>query len=61
VLKPAILKDASSIILAHNHPSGNSQASRADKRLTDRVVKSAELLNIKVDDQVNFRALKPKA
>lgn len=40
------------IILAHNHPSGRMQPSESDKQLTDKIVKAAKLLDIKVLDHV---------
>ena len=40
------------IILAHNHPSGRMQPSESDQQLTDRIVKAAKLLDIKVLDHV---------
>jgi DNA repair protein RadC len=52
VMKAAILKEASSIILAHNHPSGNLKESRADVKLTKRLKKSGKLLGITVDDHL---------
>lgn len=48
----ALLAKASSIIVAHNHPSGTLKASSADKLLTTRLVKAAELLNITLNDHI---------
>lgn len=52
VLRQAILNQANSIILLHNHPSGNTQASTADINLTKRIAESGKLLGIPVDDHV---------
>lgn len=52
ILKLAIDELASSIILAHNHPSGSLKPSQADKVLTHKIVASAELMNIKVLDHI---------
>jgi len=52
VLAPAILQNASGIILSHNHPSGNTEPSESDKDLTNRIVKSASLMGIKILDHV---------
>lgn len=52
VMKAAILKEASSIILAHNHPSGSLKESRADVQLTKRISESGKLLGIPVDDHI---------
>jgi DNA repair protein RadC len=43
---------ASSVILAHNHPSGNLTPSDADKKMTERTVKALELLDVKVLDHI---------
>lgn len=52
MLKLAIEELATSILISHNHPSGSLQPSTADKNLTSKVVKSAELMNIKVLDHI---------
>ena len=43
---------ATSIILAHNHPSGNLQPSRADQDLTNKIKQAASLMEIKVIDHI---------
>lgn len=43
---------ATSIIMAHNHPSGNLKPSAADRKLTERVKKAGEVLDIKVLDHL---------
>ena len=52
ILKPAIEKLASSIILCHNHPSGTMQASDADIKITTKIKNAAELLDIAVLDHL---------
>lgn len=52
VLRQAILNQANSIILFHNHPSGNAQASTADIQLTKRIAEAGKLLGIPVDDHI---------
>lgn len=52
VMKIAILNDACSIILCHNHPSENCHASHADKQLTKRIVEVGKLHGIPVNDHV---------
>ena len=52
VFKSAILSNASNIILAHNHPSGNTSPSRDDDRLTEAVRRAAELMNIRLLDHL---------
>ena len=52
VFKPAIRASAASVILAHNHPSGKTEASREDREVTKRLVGAAEILGIEVLDHV---------
>jgi DNA repair protein RadC len=52
ILKPALENLASSIILCHNHPSGNIYPSDADEQITEKVIKSAELMDIKLLDHL---------
>lgn len=54
IFKPAIEKLASSIILCHNHPSGNLKPSTQDINLTKKVVKSGYVLDIHVQDHIIF-------
>ncbi|HEX7785217.1 MAG TPA: DNA repair protein RadC [Methylomirabilota bacterium] len=52
VFKPAILESAASIILVHNHPSGDPTPSREDLRLTRQLVDCSELLDLRIHDHV---------
>ena len=52
VFKSAIKENSNSIIIVHNHPSGDPSPSREDRLVTDNLKKSGELLNIKVLDHV---------
>lgn len=52
VLQSAILAHASSIILAHNHPSGNTEPSEADISLTQKIKQGAAFLDIKLLDHI---------
>jgi DNA repair protein RadC len=52
VFEPAIRQSAFSIVLAHNHPSGNLEASDSDLTVTRRLVKTGELLGITIEDHV---------
>ncbi|WP_445665129.1 JAB domain-containing protein [Fodinibius sp. AD559] len=52
IFQVALLANATSIILAHNHPSGNIKPSKSDKDLTHRIYKSGEMLGIKVEDHI---------
>ena len=52
ILKKALEEDATSIVLCHNHPSGNLQPSRADEELTKKIKEAAAYLDIKVIDHI---------
>lgn len=52
VLKPAILANAASMILCHNHPSGDTRPSQDDKDITQRIIKAAEHLGILVHEHL---------
>lgn len=52
ILKHAVEKLASSIILCHNHPSGNKKPSSADDTITGKLKSGAELLDIQVLDHI---------
>lgn len=52
ILKKAIEKFASSIILCHNHPSGNMQASEADLSITKKINNAAKIMDISVIDHI---------
>ncbi len=52
IFKEALEKNTISLILAHNHPSGKLEASRADKHLTDQIKSGAQTLSLKVLDHL---------
>ncbi|MDR2296661.1 MAG: DNA repair protein RadC [Clostridiales Family XIII bacterium] len=52
VFRSAIKRSAVSIILAHNHPSGNPEASPADIEATKRLIAAGEILGIAVIDHI---------
>lgn len=52
VFKSAIRESANSIILVHNHPSGDPNPSLEDEQITEKLFEAGELLNIKVLDHV---------
>lgn len=52
ILSAALSSGASSVILTHNHPSGNLNPSREDILLTKKIVEGAKLLDISVLDHV---------
>jgi DNA repair protein RadC len=52
ILKVALEKLASSIILSHNHPSGNLQPSQEDIKLTQKLKQAAIQMDINVQDHL---------
>lgn len=52
VVKAALRHNAAAVILAHNHPSGVTEPSRADTRLTERLREALGLVDIRVLDHV---------
>lgn len=52
ILKSALLKLSSSLILIHNHPSGNLQPSEADISITKKLKTAATLVEINVLDHL---------
>lgn len=65
VLKPAILSNSASIIVAHNHPSNDPTPSREDIEVTKRLVEAGKIIGIDVLDHLvvcadKFISLKEK-
>ncbi|MEK7331062.1 MAG: JAB domain-containing protein, partial [Candidatus Eisenbacteria bacterium] len=52
VFLPAILHSAASVVLVHNHPSGDPEPSEEDLSITRRLVEVGELVGIGVLDHV---------
>ena len=52
ILKTALEQDATSIVLCHNHPSGNLKPSRQDEELTHKIKEAAKYLDIQVIDHL---------
>ena len=52
VFADAITDRAASIIVAHNHPSGNLEPSDADLSVTERLTKAGELLGVLLVDHI---------
>ncbi len=48
VFKGAMLENANSVIVAHSHPSGNTEPGNADKKVKEALVKAGKLLDIPV-------------
>ncbi|MED4851779.1 DNA repair protein RadC [Caldifermentibacillus hisashii] len=65
VMKSAILSNAASIIVGHNHPSGKAEPSREDIEVTKRLVEAGKIIGIEVLDHIivgdeTFTSLKEK-
>lgn len=52
IFQIALKSNASSIILAHNHPTGNKKPSEADINLTDKIKKVGILLELQIIDHI---------
>lgn len=52
VVKAALRHNAASVILAHNHPSGLSEPSRADEHLTQTLKAALALVDVRVLDHI---------
>jgi len=66
VFRPAVVRNASAVLVAHNHPSGDCSPSDDDRRLTWRLQEAGDLLGIPVLDHLivglggNYLSLKEK-
>lgn len=52
IVKEATLNSASSVILLHNHPSGEVEPSEDDLKITKQIVKALEIVDINVLDHI---------
>jgi DNA repair protein RadC len=52
LISVALKVAASSVILAHNHPSGNLQPSSSDRQLTDKIKSACKLFDITLTDHL---------
>lgn len=52
ILRKALLKRASAIVLCHNHPSGNVHPSREDDLLTKHVAQASGCMDIRLVDHI---------
>ena len=52
VFSRAIKDNAASIIIAHNHPSGNLNISECDREVTRRIKQAGEIMGIHLDDHI---------
>ena len=52
IFSAALKANSSSVIIAHNHPSGNSAPSESDLKITENIKNAGEILNIQVLDHI---------
>lgn len=52
IMKQAVEKEASSLILAHNHPSGNLSPSSQDIEITKKIIEACKIFGISVLDHL---------
>jgi DNA repair protein RadC len=52
VFRAAVAMNAYGVVLMHNHPSGGIDPSSADRQMTERLAKAADILQIKLLDHV---------
>lgn len=52
IFSDVLTDHAASVILVHNHPSGNNEPSKDDIELTKRLIEAGELLGIKIHDHI---------
>jgi DNA repair protein RadC len=52
VMKTAILSNAATLMLFHNHPSGDVKPSMEDRQITERLVEAGEIMGIKFLDHI---------
>jgi DNA repair protein RadC len=50
VVKLALTRNAAALVVAHNHPSGDGEPSRADEHLTHTLKQALALVDVKVLD-----------
>ena len=56
IMQGAILTNAASLIICHNHPSGNTSPSTEDKKLTQQIGLAAKLFNVQLVDSIIISA-----
>ena len=52
ILKKALEKEATALVLCHNHPSGNLRPSKADEDLTNKIKEASKYFDIRVLDHI---------
>jgi DNA repair protein RadC len=52
IVKEALLQNASSLVLVHNHPSGKVEPSREDYEITQKIKAACQTVSIRVLDHI---------
>lgn len=52
IVKATLAHEASAVILSHNHPSGTSEPSEADKHITYRIIEALDTIDVKILDHL---------
>jgi len=52
IFEHALLQNAASVILVHNHPSGDPEPSKADLEITKRIIEAGKIMGIDVLDHI---------
>lgn len=52
VMRNAIMNDANSTVVLHNHPSGNVRPSESDLKLTRRILEAGKIIGIPLEDHI---------
>ncbi|MFS6933761.1 RadC family protein [Klebsiella oxytoca] len=52
IARQALTYNAAALILAHNHPSGKAEPSKADRHITDKVIAALSLIDVRVLDHI---------
>lgn len=52
VVKAGLKHNAAAVVLAHNHPSGEAEPSKADRLITERLKQALELVDIRLLDHL---------
>ncbi len=52
VVKSGLKNNAAAVVLAHNHPSGEAEPSKADRLITERLQQALELVDIRLLDHL---------
>ena len=52
IFKAAIENNSASVILVHNHPSGNTEPSNEDIKITRKLVEAGKIMDIPIFDHI---------